>query len=178
MPLSLRALLILVLGISVVAAIPVSPMTSSIHRRGFGETVRGQLGMVPKPLPRPATEDEAKQRINGLWSTEIHDPSPPHSALTVHVKIANGELEGLTPATPSVSKLLKANDLVGLRPADNRQPQFRNDVLSMWGNVHRGCPKGKLSVAIGVVGVTGGTSPPYYLCVPIKDQWLSRELGI
>lgn len=62
----LRTLLIFALGISVVAAIPVSPMTSSIHRRDpwFREAVEKALGKAPK---LPSTDEEAERRLSGLW---------------------------------------------------------------------------------------------------------------
>lgn len=70
----LRTLLIVVLGISVaVAAIPVSPMTSGIHRRDprFEETMRKMLGMKPKAVDLPEDEELAKQRLNGLWKISL-----------------------------------------------------------------------------------------------------------
>ena len=106
----LRILLIFVLGISVVAAIPVSPMTSSIQRRdpGFKEKI---FGVKPKPI---STKEEAKQRWNGLWTAVIHitvpstrsdsvgyyshDPNPQTViSYDVYMKISNGVLEVVWP---------------------------------------------------------------------------------
>lgn len=98
----LRTVLIFVLGISVVAAIPVSSMTSSIDRRTF----RGMLGMQPKPLLTPTTLKEAKERINGLWTITIRLGQVEQN---IYAKFANGEFVELWPEVPSVSKTLEAS---------------------------------------------------------------------
>ena len=109
----LRTLLIFVLGIFVVAAIPVSPMTSSIYRRdpGLRAAVLNKLGREPF-LDVPADENEAKNRLDGLWTVvkklppPASEDSPPSDRVPnlrsyrnciVHAKIARGELVILWP---------------------------------------------------------------------------------
>jgi hypothetical protein len=101
----LRTVLIFVLGISVVAAIPVSSMTSSIDRRMF----RKILGMQPKPLLTPTTLEEAKERINGLWTTTASlETRLGRVEQDIYAKFANGGFVELWPNVVSASEILKA----------------------------------------------------------------------
>ena len=118
--LSLRTLLILVLGISVVAAIPVSQMTSSIHRRdpGLGEALKDKIKYIMTPaLDMPADQAEAGKRLNGLWAAVKKLPPSnwpegiPHHhprGYNINAKIADGKLVMIWPRWHGLNTLLNA----------------------------------------------------------------------
>jgi len=116
----LRTLLIFVLGISVVAASPVSPMRSSIHRRTLFGKVKNAVTHT-KPLPMPSDANDAKPRLNGLWTAIVDEniigvdrvdlvskADLAAKSYDVYLRITNGELRQFWPEKYKVTDILVA----------------------------------------------------------------------